>query len=105
MWVCAGQDSAQGDQKGPLDSLELGLQAILSHLEGSGNRTLVSAKTVYTINHEQSPLPLVTVQSMYFTLLHTPPKVGENWRQLDQLCGLYQQEVPGYTFYSIKSTL
>lgn len=37
------QESAQGGQKGALDSLELGLQAVWSHLVG--------ARTVYTLNH------------------------------------------------------
>lgn len=38
---------------------------------------------------EQSPLPLITAQSGYFTHLQIPPRVGDNWGWPDQFCGFW----------------
>lgn len=56
---------------------------------------------------EQSPLPLITVQSVYFTHLHIPPRMGDSWGRLDQLCGswvldLFYLFTQNYVLYSCK---
>lgn len=93
------QESAQGGQKGALDSWSWGYRQF--------GATLWVPEQYILLTTEQSPLPLITVQSVYFPHLHIPPRMGDNWGRLDQLCGswvldLFYLFTQNYVLYSCK---